>query len=147
MSDVLLDGRRFRTCNVPDDVNREALAIEVDTHLPALRVIRVLDPMVMWCAYPDTVRVDNGPGFVSAAWAEWADDHGIHLDVIQPGKPTQHSYGERFNRTDRDAVLDRHLFRTLNEVRQITTEWIRQYNQAVQLSSATKNGPMVHSET
>ena len=129
MSDVLLDGRRFRTFNVLDDFNREALAIEIDTNLPALRVIRVLDQIVMWRGYPDKVRVDNGPEFVSAALAERADNHGIHLDFIQPGKPTQNSYVERFNRTYRYEVLDMYLFRTLNEVRQITAEWIKQYNE------------------
>ncbi len=48
---VLLDGCWFCTCNVPDEVNREALAIEAYTHLPALRVIRVIDPIVMWCGW------------------------------------------------------------------------------------------------
>ena len=86
MTDVLLDGRRFRTFNVLDDFNREALAIEIDTNLPALRVIRVLERVALWRDYPDKVRVDNGPEFVSAALADWADDHGIHLDFIQPAR-------------------------------------------------------------
>ena len=43
MSDSLVDGRRFRLLNVMDDYNRESLAIEVDTSLPTLRVIRVLE--------------------------------------------------------------------------------------------------------
>lgn len=37
-SDALWCGRRFRTFNVVDDYNREALAIEVDFNLPAARV-------------------------------------------------------------------------------------------------------------
>lgn len=43
MSDSLFCGRRFRTFNLVDDFNREALAIEVDLNLPAARVIRVLE--------------------------------------------------------------------------------------------------------
>ena len=43
MSDSLVDGRTFRTFNIVDDYNREALAIEVDLNLPAERIIRVLD--------------------------------------------------------------------------------------------------------
>lgn len=39
----LVYGRRFRTFNVVDDCNREALSIEIDLNLPALRVVRVLD--------------------------------------------------------------------------------------------------------
>jgi putative transposase len=43
MHDALVCGRRFRTFNVVDDFNREALSIEIDLNLPALRVVRVLD--------------------------------------------------------------------------------------------------------
>lgn len=43
MCDQLADGRRIRTLNVVDTFTREALAIEVDTSLPGLRVTRVLD--------------------------------------------------------------------------------------------------------
>jgi putative transposase len=44
MSDALADGRKFRTFNVIDDFNREVLAIEADSSLPAKRVVRVLLP-------------------------------------------------------------------------------------------------------
>ena len=53
----------------------------------------------------------------------------MHLDVIQPGKPTQNSYVERFNRTYRDEILDLYLFSSLTEVRNLTNEWIRKYNE------------------
>jgi len=43
MHDALVCGRRFRTFNVVDDFNREALSIEIDLNLPALQVVRVLD--------------------------------------------------------------------------------------------------------
>lgn len=48
MSDVLMTGQRFRTFNVLDDFNREVLAIEVDTTLPAARVVRVLERVTAW---------------------------------------------------------------------------------------------------
>ena len=129
MSDSLFCGRRFRTFNVVDDFNREVLAIEIDLNLPALRVIRVLGRIVAWRGYPSTLRMDNGPEFISAALAEWAEDHDIELEFIKPGKPTQNSYIERFNRTYRDEVLNMYVFRTLNEVREITETWMRQYNE------------------
>ena len=66
MSDALMCGRRFRTFNVVDDFNREALAIEVDLSLPAQRVIRVLERAVAWRGYPNKLRMDNGPEFISA---------------------------------------------------------------------------------
>ena len=43
MHDALVCGRRFRTFNVVDDFNREALAIEIDLNIPAQCVVRVLD--------------------------------------------------------------------------------------------------------
>ena len=75
------------------------------------------------------LRMDNEPEFISAALAEWAEDHGIKLEFIKPGKSTQNSDIERFNRTYRDEVLNMYLFRTLNEVREITETWMRQYNE------------------
>lgn len=129
MSDSLLCGRRFRTFNLVDDFNREALAIEVDLNLPSARVIRVLERAVAWRGYPAKLRMDNGPEFISAALAEWAEDHGIELEFIQPGKPTQNSYIERFNRTFRDEILNMYVFRTLNEVREISENWMREYNE------------------
>ena len=128
MSDSLFCSRRFRTFNVVDDFNREALAIEIDLNLPAPRVIRVLERLVAWRGYPDKLRMDNGPEFISTALAEWAEEHSIDLEFIQPGKPTQNSYVERFNRTYRDEVLNMYVFKTLNEVREITQNWIREYN-------------------
>ncbi|WP_035415827.1 IS3 family transposase, partial [Ferrimonas kyonanensis] len=129
VSDALFCGRRFRTFNVVDDFNREALAIEVDLNLPAQRVIRVLERIVAWRGYPSRMRMDNGPEFISAALAEWAEDHGIQLDFIKPGKPTQNSYVERFNRTYRDEILNMYVFKTLNEVRELTDNWIWEYNE------------------
>jgi putative transposase len=129
MSDSLFCGRRFRTFNVVDDFNREALAIEIDLSLPAPRVIRVLERIVAWRGYPSKLRMDNGPEFISAALAEWADEHRIELEFIKPGTPTQNSYVERFNRTYRDEILNMYVFRTLNEVRELTENWMREYNE------------------
>lgn len=129
MSDSLFCSRRFRTFNVVDDFNREALAIEIDLNLPAPRVIRVLERLAAWRGYPDKLRMDNGPEFISAALAEWAEEHSIDLDFIQPGKPTQNSYVERFNRTYRDEVLNMYVFGTLTEVREVTEKWIKEYNE------------------
>lgn len=129
MSDTLFDGRRFRTFNVLDDFNREALAIEIDLNLPAVRIIRVLERIAQQRGYPAKLRCDNGPEFISIALAGWAEDHGVDLDFIKPGKPTQNSYVERFNRTYRDEILDLYLFRSLSEVRDLTTDWRRKYNE------------------
>ena len=129
MNDSLMSGQRFRTFNVLDDFSREALAIEIDTNLPAARVVRVLDRIAAWRGYPTKMRMDNGPELVSIRLADWAEQHGVALEFIQPGKPTQNSYIERFNRTFRDEVLNFYVFCRLSEVREITNKWIAEYNE------------------
>ncbi|WP_431225324.1 IS3 family transposase [Serratia sp. L9] len=128
MHDALVCGRRFRTFNVVDDFNHEALAIEIDLNIPAQRVVRVLDRIVANRGYPLKLRMDNGPELVSLALAQWAEAHGVMLEFIKPGKPTQNAFIERFNRTYRTEILDFYLFRTLNEVREITERWLSEYN-------------------
>src|SRR5579875_621382 len=128
MADALWSGRRFRTFNVNDDYNRESLRIEIDTSLPSQRVIRALDELVEVRGAPQRLRLDNGPEFISAALKQWAKDRGIELVHIQPGKPTQNAYIERFNKTYRTEVLDCYLFTSLNEVRRMTEDWRHRYN-------------------
>ena len=129
MSDALWDGRRYRTFNVVDDFNREALLIEVDFNLPAPRVVRELDRIAAYRGYPLKLRLDNGPELISLALAEWAEEHGVVLEFIKPGKPMQNGFIERFNRTYRQAVLDMYVFTTLDEVREQTEKWLNEYNE------------------
>ncbi len=128
MADALWSGRRFRTFNVLDDFNRESLRIEIDTSLPSARVIKALNELIELRGKPRRLRMDNGPEFISAALADWAKEHGVELAFIQPGKPTQNAYIERFNRTFRTEVLDRYVFNTLSEVRGMAEDWRHRYN-------------------
>ncbi|MFP3790490.1 IS3 family transposase, partial [Legionella pneumophila serogroup 9] len=128
MCDALMCGRRFRTFNIVDDFNREVLAIEIDLSLPAQRVIRVLERVVAWRGFPAKLRMDNGPEFISSTLADWAEKHQVALEFIKPGKPTQNSFIERFNRTYRTEILDMYAFKNLQEVRELTENWIKEYN-------------------
>lgn len=128
MSDALWDGRRFRTFNVIDDHNREALAIEIDTSLPSARVTRVLDQIAEWRGLPARLRFDNGPEFTAIAVADWAEQNQVELEFIKPGRPMQNGFVERFNRTYREAVLDMYIFESLEDVRTKTAEWVEIYN-------------------
>ena len=128
MADRLGDGRQFRLLNVLDDFNREGLGIEIDFSLPAERVVRALNQIIEWRGAPKTIRVDNGPEYISGTLMEWAEHKGISLAHIQPGKPQQNAYVERYNRTIRHEWLDLHIFETIDEVQQIATEWLWSYN-------------------
>lgn len=129
MSDALWSGRRFRTFNVIDDCAREALRIEIDTSLPAKRIVRALDELVEIRGKPGALRLDNGPELISEELEKWARRHGVERLFIQPGRPMQNGLIERFNRTYRQEVLDCYVFETLGEVRRMTAEWITRYNE------------------
>jgi len=129
MSDALWDGPRFRTFNVVDDFNREALTIVIDFNLPAQRIVRELDQIAAARGYPLKLRIDNGPEFIAVALAEWAEEHDVTLEFIKPGKPMQNGFIERFNRSYREAVLDMFVFQSLEEVREQTEKWLKEYNE------------------
>src|SRR5262250_2001996 len=92
MTDALYDGRGFRTFNVLDEGNREALAIEIGTSIPSARVIRVLDNLIRLYGRPARLRVDNGPELTAEAFVDWCTALGISIGYIQPGKPDQHAF-------------------------------------------------------
>jgi putative transposase len=128
MHDQLSDGRSVRVFNVIDDFNREALAIDVDFSLPTLRVIRSLDQVIEWRGKPAAIRCDNGPEYISGALLEWAQMRSIRIDFIQPGKPQQNAYVERFNRTVRYEWLAQYEFDTLAAMQDYATSWMWSYN-------------------
>ena len=129
MADALACGRRFRTFNVVDDFNREALHIEIDTSISSLRLVRVFEQLKQDHGLPQVLRTDNGPEFLGEAFVQWARANGMAIQYIQPGKPNQNAYIERFNRTLREEVLGQHLFATLDDVREATWRWMTQYNE------------------
>lgn len=128
MSDALTDGRKFRTFNLIDDFNREVLAVEADTSLPAKRVVRILNRVIWERGKPESIRVDNGPEFISSTLESFCKEKKIQLQFIKPGKPMQNGYVERLNRTFREDILDAYLFSNIKEVRELSEEWIKDYN-------------------
>lgn len=105
LKDQLCTRRWFRVFTLEDLWAREALAIEVDTSLPAVRVIRVLDRIAAVRGYPQYLRVDNGPEFISLALDAWAYRHGVQLVLIDPGRPVQNAHIESFHDKVRDEFL------------------------------------------
>ena len=105
------------------------LSIEIDTSLPSQRLVRVFEQLKEERGLPDVLRTDNGPEFLGQVFTEWCEENGIMIDYIEPGKPNQNAFIERFNRTYRNEVLDTWLFRNLDEVREITWAWRLEYNE------------------
>jgi putative transposase len=128
MSDALANGKRFRVFNVIDDFNREGLGILVGTSLTSSLVASYLTLIASCRGYPETIRCDNGPELISRTFLEWAQKHEVLLRYIEPGKPSQNAFIERFNRSYREEVLDINLFTTTDEAQEITDEWLVTYN-------------------
>lgn len=129
MTDRLEDGRSFRLLNVMDDYNRESLAIEVDTSLPSLRVIRVLERLISHRGKPGNIRTDNGPEFISHKLEQWCTKQQITLQFIQPGRPMQNAFIERKNGSLRRELLNAYLFYSLSEAREMCEMWRIDYNE------------------
>src|SRR5664279_4084162 len=142
MSDTLSSGRRFRTLNIVDDYTRECLAIEVDTSLGGVRVVRVLEELKHSRGLPRQIRSDNGPEFVSRAVDQWAYEQGLQWHTIQPGRPMENGYVESFNGRFRDECLNENWFSSLADAREKITQWKQDYNELRPHSSLQYRTPM-----
>ncbi|MFK2932079.1 integrase core domain-containing protein, partial [Dyella agri] len=93
-----------------------------------MRVIRSLEQIIQWRGQPEVIRCDNGPEYISGAFLTWAEQRGIRIEHIQPGKPQQNAYVERYNRTVRYDWLAQTLFDSIDEVQASATHWLWTYN-------------------
>ena len=102
--------------------------MDVDYSLPAQRVTRLLDRLVERYGKPERLRSDNGPEFISQTLQDWCAENRVILHWIEPGKPTQNAYIERFNGTFRREVLNANTFGSLAQVRRTADAWLVEYN-------------------
>lgn len=128
IQDSLWSGRRFRTLSVVDTYTRECMTVEADTSLPGLRTVRILERLVYLHGLPDSIRVDNGPEFISKVLDEWAYRNGVKLDFIRPGKPVENAYVESFHGRFRDECLNENYFSDIHEAKGKIEEWRIEYN-------------------
>lgn len=127
--DQLADGRTIRVLTAVDDFSRENVALKAGTSLPATTVTAALDQAIHERGRtPKAIVCDNGTEFTSLVFLKWAARHGIEIQFIEPGKPTQNAFVESFNGRLRDECLNTNWFANLTAARQILTEWRRHYN-------------------
>jgi putative transposase len=129
VSDALASGRRIRALAVLDSCTREALTIKVDTSLPGLRVVQVLDQLISDRSTPKAIVLDNGPELTSQILDQWAYQHRVKLQFIDPGKPIQNAFIESCNSRFRDECLNAHWFTSLADAQLLIAAWRLDYNQ------------------
>ena len=92
---------------IVDNFSRESLAIEAGQRLTGDDVVRVLERVTAERGKPQSIRVDNGPEFISTSLDLWAYFSGVKLDFSRPGKPTDNAFIESFNGRLREECLNR----------------------------------------
>ena len=107
-----------------------ALAIDVDQGIKGEQVVAAVTRIASVRGTPKTIRVDNGPEFISKALDRWAYENGVTLDFSRPGKPTDNAFVESLNGRLRDACLNSHWFLSLADARAKIEAWRRDYNES-----------------
>ena len=141
-----LMGVNFRVLNIIDDFNREALASEAAFSFPAQQVVEIMKRLAFIKGLPKKLRVDNGPEFMAKVFVQWCKEHQVQIQYIQPGKPVQNAYIERFNRLYREDVLDAYLFESLFQVRMLSEQWKKDYNLNHPHQSLDRKSPLAFAE-
>ena len=104
-------------------------AISCAAIIGCCHVVRLMDQLIEVYGPPGAIRIDNGPELTAQVFVDWCKRKSIELRYIQPGKPDQNAYIERFNRSYREEVLSAYVFESLEQVRALTDEWLRTYNE------------------
>lgn len=129
VADNLFNGKRIRALTIVDNFSRECLAIHVEQAIKGEQVVNVLDELrILYHRVPGSIRIDNGPEFISRALDKWAYENKVTLDFSRPGKPTDNAFIESFNGSFRDECLNGHWFLSLDDAKRKIEDWRAEYN-------------------
>jgi putative transposase len=127
--DQLFDGRKIRVLTIVDTFTRLSPAIDARYSYRGTDVVATLEQAAHEIGYPSTIRLDNGPEFISKELDLWAFLHNVTLDFSRPGKPTDNAFIESLNGKFRAECLNTHWFMSLDEARGKCEAWRRDYNE------------------
>ncbi len=83
IDNTLYCGKRFRSLNILDEGTRKCLAIEIDSSIPAGRVVCTLESLKSERGLPKQIRVDNGSELILKALTDWCEEHQIKQVYIE----------------------------------------------------------------
>lgn len=147
MSDELFDGRRIRLLTIVDNFTRESLAIEVGERIGGHRVVEILMQLGKERRLPRTIRVDNGPEFISKQLDQWAYLNGVQLDFSRPGKPTDNGLIEAFNGRLRQECLNESWFLSLEDAQEKIEAWRMDYNRERPYGALGNMAPLEYAQS
>lgn len=126
--DTLTSGRHFRCLTIVDDFSRECPGLYADTSITGHKVAQFLDQLAQGRGLPEVLCLDNGPEFAGTVLDQWAQEKGIKLQFIRPGKPVDNAFVESFNGRFRDECLNENLFFDVRDAQQKIEAWRQDYN-------------------
>lgn len=91
-------------------------------------MVQVLDRISHTRELPKTIRLDNGPEFISKVLDKWAHENKVTLDFSRPGKPTDNGFIESFNGRFREECLNTNWFLSLLDAQSKIEAWREDYN-------------------
>ncbi len=142
MSDQLFNGRRIRLLTIVDAFTRVCPAIDIRQSYRGADVVETLEHVTRFYGKPKTIRLDNGPEFISKDLDLWAYLNGVRLDFPRPGELTDNAFCQSFNGKFRAECLNASWFLSLEDARSKCEAWREDYNEVRPHSAIGNKAPM-----